>query len=247
MSLLARFRFGLGILAVTGVLGFAMISIDRSKVESIKILGELSDGQLVSLKDQLGQIDPEADHEVIRKTLMTLDWVDRANVRRRWPSGLAIEVIPETVVAYWNDDGFINVTGKVLYTDLLAGGDLPGLYGPDGTEQEVMSRFQELGGILAGHGITIRNLRRSGLGAWTIETQRRMTIVLGKDDLKARLDRFLAVNALLQKREDNKRIQRMDARYINGVAVQFENDLNLDSALGDARSELNETLGVRSL
>ena len=39
----------------------------------------------------------------------------------------------------------------------------------------------------------------------------------------------------------------MDARYINGVAVQFENDLNLDSALGDARSELNETLGVRSL
>ena len=37
MKLLARFRFGLGILAVTGVLGFAMISIDRSKVESIKI------------------------------------------------------------------------------------------------------------------------------------------------------------------------------------------------------------------
>ena len=64
--------------------------------------------------------------KTIRGSLMDLDWVYRVDVRRRWPSGVSIEVVPETVVAYWNDGGFINVGGEVLVTDLLAGGDLPG-------------------------------------------------------------------------------------------------------------------------
>ena len=230
-----------------GALTFAMISIDRSKVESVLIVGDLSEAQLISVKNQLEQLEMEPVHKAIREALMDLDWVFGANVRRRWPSGVSIEVVPGTVVAYWNDDGFINADGEMLVTDLLVGGDLPGLYGPDGTEQEVMARFQELGGILASHGIEIRNLRRTNLGSWTIETRNRITIILGKEDLKARIDRFLAINALLQNKGEAKRVTRMDARYINGVAVQFEDELNLGSALGDARNDINKSVGVLSL
>ena len=114
-------------------------------------------------------------------------------------------------------------------------------------KQEVMARFQELGGIVASHGIEIRNLRRTNLGSWTIETRNRITIILGKEDLKARIDRFLAINALLQNKGETKRINRMDARYINGVAVQFEDEKNLGSALGDARNDINKSVGVLSL
>ena len=135
----------------------------------------------------------------------------------------------------------------MLLTDLLVGGDLPGLYGPDGSESEVMGRFQELGGILASHGVEIRNLRRTDLGSWTIETRNRITIILGKEDLKPRIERFLAVNNLLKKSRDGKRVKRMDARYVSGVAVLFEDQLNLSSAFGDARNDTNERVEVRSL
>ena len=247
MNLLTSSGFIMAAVALLGALTFALISIDRSKVESVLIVGDLSEAQLISVKNQLEQLEMEPVHKAIREALMDLDWVFEVNVRRRWPSGVSIEVVPETVVAYWNDDGFINADGEMLVTDLLVGGDLPGLYGPDGTEQEVMARFQELGGILASHGIEIRNLRRTNLGSWTIETRNRITIVLGKEDLKARIDRFLAVNALLQNRSATKRANRMDARYINGVAVQFEDELNLGSALGDARNDINKSVGVLSL
>ena len=247
MNLLTHSGFVMTAVALMGALTFALISIDRSKVESVMIVGDLSEAQLISVKNQLEQLEMEPVHKAIREALMDLGWVFGVNVRRRWPSGVSIEVMPETVVAYWNDDGFINADGEMLVTDLLVGGDLPGLYGPDGTEQEVMARFQELGGILASHGIEIRNLRRTNLGSWTIETRNRITIVLGKEDLKARIDRFLAVNALLQNRSATKRANRMDARYINGVAVQFEDELNLGSALGDARNDINKSVGVLSL
>ena len=36
-------------------------------------------------------------------------------------------------------------------------------------------------------------------------------------------------------------------RYINGVAVQFDDELNLSNEVVAARSEINETLGVQSL
>ena len=247
MNLLTRSGFIMAAVALLGALTFALISIDRSKVESVMIVGDLSEAQLISVKNQLEQLEKEPVHKAIRETLMDFDWVYRVNVRRYWPSGVSIEVVPEAVVAYWNDDGFINAEGEMLVTDLLVGGDLPGLYGPDGTEQEVMARFQELGGILASHGIEIRNLRRTNLGSWTIETRNRITIILGKEDLKARIDRFLAINALLQNKGEAKRVTRMDARYINGVAVQFEDELNLGSALGDARNDIYESVRVRSL
>jgi len=247
MNLLSRSGFAIAAIAIVGVIAFAMISIDQAKVKNITIVGELSEAQLVSIRSEFETMSAEYDQQAIRDALQSLDWVNQVHVRRDWPDGVAIEVSPEVVVAYWNDDGFINADGKVLVTDLLVGGDLPGLYGPAGTEQEVMARYQELGGMLASHGMEIRNLRRTELGSWTVETRDRMTIVLGKEDLKARIDRFLAVKAALVANGETKRIHRMDARYINGVAVHFEDELNLGSAIGDARSEINvknESVGI---
>jgi len=247
MKLWVRSNFSISVLFLVGALAFALVSIDRAKIQSIAIIGELSESQILSVKDRLLAIDIEAEQEFIRDELLALEWIDQVNVRRQWPNAIGVEIVPETVVAYWNDDGFINSEGRVLVTDLIAAGDLPGLYGPDGSEREVMSRFQELGGILTSHGIVIRNLTRSDLGSWTIETRRRITILLGKEDLRERLDRFLAVRELLQSQSEVKRIRRMDARYINGVAVQFDDELNLSNEVVAARSEINETLGVQSL
>ncbi|MBT4162031.1 MAG: hypothetical protein HOE54_12055 [Gammaproteobacteria bacterium] len=246
-----RSGFVAAVIVISGVLVFAKFSIDLSAVEKVAIVGELSEEQLVDIRQQLASLEEsERGSDLIRSKLIELPWVDYVGIRREWPLGMSIEVRPQRVMAYWNDNGFINHEGRVLVTDRLQGGDLPFLYGAVGTELDVMSRYQQLGSMLKSHGHDIRVLRRSDRGSWTIETRKGIEVLLGKEDLRARLDRFLEVSGALRRQGDGREIGRMDARYINGVAVRFVDDkeLNLGSPLvTDSRNDINKSVGVRSL
>ena len=56
MNLLTSSGFIMAAVALLGALTFALISIDRSKVESVLIVGDLSEAQLISVKNQLEQL-----------------------------------------------------------------------------------------------------------------------------------------------------------------------------------------------
>jgi cell division protein FtsQ len=170
-----------------------------------------------------------------------LDWVHHANVRKNWPQAIEVEVFPESVIAYWNDNGFINREGRVLYTEMLVGGDLPHLYGPGGSELDVMEQFQQLSQMLNNHGHEIKVLTVTERGSWSLETESGVQVLLGKEDLKARMRRFLTVSVRLAERGDARFVERMDARYINGVAVHFEKNNQIKLA------EFSKSVEVRSL
>jgi len=227
MTMVSRSGFFAGLLLASAMLVFAKVSIDQSAVSNIVFSGDLTDEQLIDLRATLADVVVTfGEPGRISGPVSQLDWVNRVNIRREWPSTFLVEVQPERVVAYWNDDGFINHAGEVLYTEHLTGGDLPLLYGPEGAESEVMERYQQLGRMLSRHGFEIRLLQRTDRGAWTIETSSaddrdRIKVLLGKDDLKARMERFLEVAGELRRRGDERDVARMDARYFNGVAVQF--------------------------
>ena len=68
-----------------------------------------------------------------------------------------------------------------------------------------------------------------------------MQVLLGQEDLKARMRRFLTVSVRLAERGDARFVERMDARYINGVAVHFEKNNHIKLA------EINKSEGERSL
>ena len=219
-------------LLVVGGLAFATVSIDRSNVERMSIVGNFDDRQLESIKALLTEVDIASSE---------LDWVHHANVRKNWPQAIEVEVFPESVIAYWNDNGFINREGRVLYTEMLVGGDLPHLYGPEGSELDVMEQFQQLSQMLNNHGHEIKVLTVTERGAWSLETESGVQVLLGQEDLKARMRRFLTVSVRLAERGDARFVERMDARYINGVAVHFEKNNHIKLA------EFNKSVGERSL
>ena len=227
---------------VVGALAFATGFIDRSNVERISIVGNFNDRQLETIKALLTEVDI-ASNEVkqLKQTLSELDWVHHANVRKNWPQAIEIEIFPESVIAYWNDNGFINRQGRVLYTEMLVGGDLPHLYGPGGAELDVMEQFQQLSQMLNNHGHEIKVLTVTERGAWSLETESGVQVLLGQEDLQARTRRFITVSVKLAERGDARFVERMDARYINGVAVHFEKDNQLKLA------EFNKSEGERSL
>ena len=231
-----------GILLVVAGLAFATDSIDRSNVERVTIVGKVDERQLGSIKALFTEIDIESSEvEQVKLALSELSWVHHANVRKNWPHSIEIEVLPEEVIAYWNDSGFISREGSVLYTEMLVGGDLPHLYGPAGSELDVMEQFQQLSRMLNSYGLEIAVLTVTKRGSWSLETEDGVEVLLGKDDLKARMQRFLTVSVRLAEREDAMSVKMMDARYFNGVAVHFEKNNQITLA------EFNKSVGERSL
>ena len=219
------------ILLVVGGLAFATDSIDRSNVDRISIVGNFDERQLKSIKVLLTEIDvASSEVKQVKQALRELDWVHHASVRKNWPHAIEVEILPERVIAYWNDRGFISGEGSVLYTEMLVGGDLPHLYGPAGSELDVMEQFQQLSQMLNNYGHEIKVLTVTKRGAWSLETGNGVTLLLGKEDLKARMRRFLIVSARLAERGDAMFVERIDARYINGVAVHFEKKKQLKIA-----------------
>lgn len=240
MILRAITGFTIAASLLVGFVAFATVSIDRSEVENIMIKGELEEAHLVLIKEQLAELSIAAsDSQTIRQAVTRLPFVHHVNVRKLWPQGMEVEVELEQAIAYWNNDGFISEEGQVLITDLLVGGDLPHFYGPQGTEFEVMTQYQQLNRLLANHGHGIRMLRVSERGAWSLETEDGIELLLGKEDLKARMQRFLTVTNRLAAKGDARTIESMDARYVNGVAVHFENNNQI--------ADINQHVGERSL
>jgi cell division protein FtsQ len=230
------------ILLVVGGLAFATDSIDRSNVERISIVGNFDERQLKSIRVLLAEVDiASSEVEQVKQALRELEWVRRVNVRKNWPHAIEVEVLPERVIAYWNESGFISSEGSVLYTEMLSGGDLPHLYGPAGSELDVMERFQQLSQMLNNYGLEIKALTVTKRGSWSLETESGVEVLLGKEDLKARVHRFLSVSVRLAERGDAMLVEKIDARYINGVAVHFWGKNQIKTA------EFNKSVGERSL
>jgi cell division protein FtsQ len=207
---------------IASAIGFAVASIDGAVATHISVVGSLDEAQLVDIKEILSAVNLAIDEsDTVRQVLVARHWVHHVNVRKSWPSAIEIEVHAEKVIAYWNDDGFINEQGEVLVTDLLVGGELPLLYGPQGSEFEVMTQYQQLGPMLNKYGHELKLLKVSDRGSWSMETKQGIDVLLGKEDLKARMQRFLTVSDRLRDSTETRSIERMDARYINGVAVHF--------------------------
>ena len=227
-------------LALVGLLAFAVVSVDRSTIEHLAIVGELTPEQLASLKTHFDGVAPsEARPEDIRRRVADLEWVHHVNARKRWPSGLDLEVHAQEAIAYWNDHGFINEEGGALYSNLIPAGDLPHLYGPVGSEREVMEKYQQFSGMLNGYGHEIRTLAFTERGSWSIETEAGVEVLLGKENLKARMQRFLVVSDRLRPESEAREVRRMDARYADGVAVAFSdnNEMKLAEANNNAREQ----------
>lgn len=216
--LLGASQFALMTLCMIFMVVLAVIALNSSSVKSISIKGNLGDDQLRAVRQQLAGLRAGADVQAIRQSLEAVNWISHVSVARRWPSSLEVEVHTARVVAYWNDDGFITETGAVLVTDLLKFENLPHLYGPADAEFLVMQRFQQLSRSLGDAGHQIELLRLSSQGAWTLETEAGMQLLLGKKDFKPRLDRFLKVSDWAD--ETGVVLARADARYLSGVAIR---------------------------
>ena len=159
------------------------------------------------------------DLGALRERVQELDWVDRANVGRRWPDTLIVRVTEHQAAARWGENGLLNVRGE-LFTEHSQHSfpELPSLAGPPGTERDVARRYLAVRGKLAEADLTLERLELDERGSWRLVLGGGQEIRLGRRDIDERLYRFFDVVAPALAAE-LKRVEYVDLRYTNGFAV----------------------------
>ena len=146
-------------------------------------------------------------------------WIAKVTARRQWPDRLLLHIEEEVPVAYWGEGQFLNQQGEILPEVRVSDAErLPRLIGPEGQQMALMSAYAHFAEALNAAGAGLRRLSLDTRGAWKMELSEGEELILGRDQLDARLDRFLVLwrQELMAKRGD---LVRVDARYDKGLAV----------------------------
>ncbi len=153
-----------------------------------------------------------------RSSFEKLPWVRRVQVRRQWPDRLDITLEEHQPLARWGSAALVNSYGEVFQA--AYDGKLPLFVGPDGAAKEVAIQYDYFRRSLAMIGKIPLRVQVSPRRAWQIQLEDGLTLELGREQIEARLARFVAAyERTLGKL--GRRIDYVDLRYANGFAVRI--------------------------
>jgi cell division protein FtsQ len=206
-----------------------MFNLRTIRIESMAGDEELRHvNQLTLRNNALGRIKGNfftTNLDTVRLAFESVPWVRRATVRREWPDQLIVALEEHEALGTWGADGRLLSTKGDVFTANLAEAEedhaLPEFDGPEGSEKEVLSRFEELRLWFAPLKLVPQALSLSGRYAWTVKLDNGMSVALGREQtattLKERVDRLLGIYPQLVSHLQN--IETIDMRYQNGLAL----------------------------
>ncbi|NIF48766.1 cell division protein FtsQ [Enterobacter sp. Ap-1006] len=166
------------------------------------------------------------DVNIIQQQIERLPWIKQASVRKQWPDELKIHLVEYVPIARWNDQHMVDAEGNSFSVpaERTSKQTLPMLSGPEGSENEVLQGYRDMGVVLAKDKFTLKQAAMTARRSWQLTLNNGIKLNLGRGDTMKRLDRFVELYPVLQQQAqaDNKRISYVDLRYDSGAAVGWE-------------------------
>jgi cell division protein FtsQ len=163
----------------------------------------------------------DLDLRAVHAAVLGLPWVERAEVRRRWPNGVVVRVWERQPLARWGETALISAAGERFAP---AAGTLPlglpALSGPEGTERLLVESLRHFTEVLAPAGLKVAAIGIDARGAWTVTLDIGLEMRLGRDRIEERLRRF-ADTAVPTLGDRLEQVAYVDLRYGNGFAVRW--------------------------
>jgi len=159
-------------------------------------------------------------HELQQRALED-PWVNSAAIKRQWPPAIKVTVEEQVAVAKWGKKGLLNHQGDIFIPEHAVAFDfLPLLNGPSTDTARVMDQYHTLSQFFKGGETYMLGLTLQARGAWTLLLNNQIEVELGREQVLARLRRFIQLYKGHLYRKGTQ-IERVDVRYSNGVAVKW--------------------------
>ncbi|MEI2454047.1 cell division protein FtsQ/DivIB [Lysobacter firmicutimachus] len=162
-------------------------------------------------------VDLPAAQDAVAK----LPWVERAEVRKRWPDVLEVSVVEHKPFARWGEDRLLSEHGRLFpVAGIQVPDGLPQFSGPDARVADVVALYNESRELFAPVGMDVRRVEVDQRGSWTLALGNGAQIVVGRNEARARLSRFVRLlPQLLTQRAQV--LARADLRYTNGFSLSW--------------------------
>jgi cell division protein FtsQ len=167
------------------------------------------------------------DLQAAQAAVAALPWVEKAEVRKRWPDVLEVRISEHRPYAHWGADRLLSQRGRVFAArgaKVPAG--LPKLGGPEARVREVVELYQQSRELFAPVGLVVEGVELDPRGSWSVRLLNRAhggavtQVVVGRSEARARIGRFVRLLPQLLVNPE-RRIERADLRYTNGFALNW--------------------------
>ncbi|ART80846.1 cell division protein FtsQ/DivIB [Oceanisphaera avium] len=161
----------------------------------------------------------------VQQQLQALPWVYQASVRKQWPDTVRVYIVEQQPAARWNYNALLNELGEVFQATLEEA-DLVSLSGPDEESARVLAEYKQIKQYLQPKGYGIEQIHLTPRRSWELTLDNGITLLLGRENIAARLQRFVDVYPDIDERE---RVAYLDLRYDTGLAVGWKQDEETDN------------------
>lgn len=231
MNAVAELLFAAAAAALLVAATVWMTRLPHFRLSQVVVTHELSEVKRTDIERALGGLLRgnffSVNVEALRESLEKISWVRRAEVRRRWPSGLEVRLEEHQPLAFWGSEGsaqLVNSHGEIFSAAMSVPRNLPILRGPQAVAQEMLTQYHEAVEMLRPLGRTPRVLAVSSRLAVQLQLDNGLLIELGRQQskvpLRTRLQRFVdyypGVAGTVQGRPGV-----VDMRYPNGFALRL--------------------------
>lgn len=160
----------------------------------------------------------------IQKELEAMPWVYSVSIRKRWPDTLKIHVVEQSIVAIWNDNALLNRFGEIVHAPPDSTMQpYVALYGNDEQANEVLAIYIKLHQLLRIGKFSIVSLSSDQRQSTSLTLSNGILLHLGKEQKLDRIQQFLTVYPLIDKKYDMNKIDYIDLRYDTGFAIGWKN------------------------
>lgn len=158
------------------------------------------------------------DVDVLQSMAESIPWVSHASIRKQWPDTVKVFLTEHHAEAIWNGISLLNNDGQIFEGDI---GQLEEervkLYGPQGTNEEVLQVWRDISPKFEALNLTITSLVLNDRRAWQIIVDNGIRLELGKESLEERIARFVSLYKKLGR--DTEKVSYIDLRYDTGASI----------------------------
>jgi cell division protein FtsQ len=222
MNAVANMLFAIAALLVLAAVAIQVARLPAFSLREVRIGGELQHVTRGEIETLVGRELKGSFFTInlatTRAAFERLPWVRQANVRRHWPARLEVVLVEHVPFARWGTTAIVNTQGEVFRA--AYDGELPVFNGPDGSAREIAIQYLHFQRSLGEIGETPVEVQVTARRAWQVKLASGMTLALGRENIEARLARFVAVHDRTLG-QLGRRIDYVDLRYANGFAARI--------------------------